>query len=1026
MSSFGLLSQEGNAIPLVSIVAHVQLVDFVAKVTLEQKYKNNKDNPIEATYNFPIDERSAVTGFEAVTSDKSIKAIIQESEKAKDTYEEAISSGHGAFLLENTKDNIFTMSLGNILPQQEITIKIYYITQLTTSRDTNDPDVSFTIPTTLVSQYTPIMSSHQDTTTVSLSHSSAVTYTFNCFVHVLFSNPIQKINCLTHKTDTRFFNSKTEADISISKNDTHNVSDGFKLSCILRDPHQPRLWTQLDSDKNISAMFVLYPKFDVPEVNTEIIFLVDQSGSMGGESIKEARKALKTCLEILPKTVLFNVIGFGSGFVSVFPQSKPSEKQYLTKALNYAKSMDATLGGTEILAPLEDIYSKPVRRATPRNIFLLTDGGVSNTEKVKQLVQNNSHNTRVFSFGIGSGVSQELVNGVARLGKGRAVFIDKVANMKGIVSSQLKCALQSALTEVSIDFGHTECDWHVPHRLPPIFNSEQYVVFAYFSKDKLDDVTSLGVNLNAIGPDAKPIKYSCNVTPTTSLPDNLGDGFIQQLAAKIMIQELEEGELSEKDSPEKRKERIIELGLKYCLASKHTSFVAVDTRESNIQQQAMESIEVPLPIPNPLAKSSHKKKVQYGGRGRCCKRLYNNTYRRLSSRYSNQKSIITKTKNALKSKRNLKQASQVRSARKCKLKSIVALDSTRLTKSLATSNSHNATNEKNKNGVDTLDSKIKLGSKRKHDNSNSMDLTESVSNIDCQNSYQLTRLRTRLTIDSAIGIPLFKPTCSISDPCISYVLSGPKNDSSSISCWLNSSLAFLLCIKPIRDALFSLSSQLYHNNTCLSEDSNLNSLLVSDKLIESIACLIHIWCETNNCTKKWRRDLTESFNKLKPILEINGFNFNKEMSPLVCINFILCRLNSLFKISQCIIINSIQEFYDFKLTTSTYEYVICNSNNRLPTIPKGWSLLACMHYESLPVLAKPDEFSGHFSVYCFDNSKEGYVVYNSILGISPGNYQGGFVSSDYHSYNEFLTEVFDNVSLFVIVKNNMLEYRLVS
>jgi hypothetical protein len=64
-----------------------------------------------------------------------------------------------------------------------------------------------------------------------------------------------------------------------------------------------------------------------------------------------------------------------------------------------------------------------VQEGYPRHIFLLTDGGVSDTEGVIALVSKNTKYCRVHSIGIGNGASLALIEGCAKSGKGKHIII---------------------------------------------------------------------------------------------------------------------------------------------------------------------------------------------------------------------------------------------------------------------------------------------------------------------------------------------------------------------------------------------------------------------------------------------------------------------------------------------------------------------------------------------------------------------------------------------------------------------------
>merc|ERR1719334_55530 len=115
--------------------------------------------------------------------------------------------------------------------------------------------------------------------------------------------------------------------------------------------------------------------------------------------------------------------------------------------------MSANYGGTEIYSPLRNIFqqAKPAPSYL-RQIFVLTDGDVSNSLSIIALVKQNNAQGRVFSLGIGSSSSRYLVKGIARAGGGTAVFANQNEDLRGKVMAQLKNSLQPAISNVNISW----------------------------------------------------------------------------------------------------------------------------------------------------------------------------------------------------------------------------------------------------------------------------------------------------------------------------------------------------------------------------------------------------------------------------------------------------------------------------------------------------------------------------------------------------------------------------------------------
>lgn len=125
---------------------------------------------------------------------------------------------------------------------------------------------------------------------------------------------------------------------------------------------------------------------DMAAAKGEYVFLLDRSGSMGGSRMTKAIEALVLFLQSLPENTYFNVVSFGSNSSLLFNSSAKYCKENLNHAIEKVKKMTADMGGTEIYAPLMNILRSKLIDGYPRQIFLLTDGGVSNTEGVIDLV----------------------------------------------------------------------------------------------------------------------------------------------------------------------------------------------------------------------------------------------------------------------------------------------------------------------------------------------------------------------------------------------------------------------------------------------------------------------------------------------------------------------------------------------------------------------------------------------------------------------------------------------------------------
>ncbi|KAF7666115.1 hypothetical protein LDENG_00120730 [Lucifuga dentata] len=191
---------------------------------------------------------------------------------------------------------------------------------------------------------------------------------------------------------------------------------------------------------------------DLRKVHGEFIFLIDRSGSMSGVNINRVKDAMVVILKSLVPGCLFNIIGFGSTFKTLFTTSQNYEEEALGLACEYIRKIRADMGGTNILAPLNWILRQPMFSGHPRLLFLLTDGAVSNTGKVIELVRSHARYIRCFTFGIGQSACRRLVQGLATVSKGTAEFLANGERLQPKMIKSLKKTMSPVLSDISIEW----------------------------------------------------------------------------------------------------------------------------------------------------------------------------------------------------------------------------------------------------------------------------------------------------------------------------------------------------------------------------------------------------------------------------------------------------------------------------------------------------------------------------------------------------------------------------------------------
>lgn len=146
MNASGLVVRgSGQTIPLEHVHVDAHVVDVCARVTVRQSYRNREGVPLEVVYVFPLDEGAAVCGFEATVDGVRYIGRSVERDEAFAQYDDALEAGHGAFLLDEERADVFTASLGNVKPGSAVELSITYVTELAAE----GPAARFTLPTTV-------------------------------------------------------------------------------------------------------------------------------------------------------------------------------------------------------------------------------------------------------------------------------------------------------------------------------------------------------------------------------------------------------------------------------------------------------------------------------------------------------------------------------------------------------------------------------------------------------------------------------------------------------------------------------------------------------------------------------------------------------------------------------------------------------------------------------------------------------------------------------------------------------------
>jgi Ca-activated chloride channel family protein len=401
-ASSGLFSAATHApVPLERVRVDVRVVDAVARVVVRQSYRNLDSVPLEVVYTFPLDEGAAVCGFEAAVDGVRYVGRVMERDEAFRTYDDALEAGDGGYLLDEERADVFTASLGNLKPGAAVELSITYVTELAAEGEA----VRFTLPTTVSPRYAPA----EDQTAVGPSPAEVlnppaafgVPYGFSLEMDVRMGGAIRSVQSPSHPI--AFELDGAHATVRLAQREAPMDRD---LVIVLGADGLSAPHAVVERGAGGAAAAVSFlPAIGPAAQAAEVIFVIDRSGSMAGPSIAEVRNALQLCLRSLTPGSRFNIVSFGSRYEALFGRSRDYDEASLAQAAAFVGSLDADMGGTEILPALQYVVQQPPAAGMPRQVLVLTDGEVTNTDAVIDLARRHAAAARFFTFGIGAGAS---------------------------------------------------------------------------------------------------------------------------------------------------------------------------------------------------------------------------------------------------------------------------------------------------------------------------------------------------------------------------------------------------------------------------------------------------------------------------------------------------------------------------------------------------------------------------------------------------------------------------------------------
>ena len=571
---------ERAAAPLLSTDVHMDVTGMVARVQVTQRFANPTTQWREGVYVFPLPDQAAVDHLAMRVGERVIEGQIKERTEARRTYENAKAEGRKTTLLEQERPNMFTTSVANIGPGEEIVVALEYEETLRYG----DGAFRLRFPLAITPRYIPGAATEAEAMGIGWSQVTAqvpdadrITPPFvpardghanpvSITIDMNAGFPLAKVASSYHAIDVEE-RPGNRYRIVLGDGPVPAARD-FELVWTPDVGSAPgaALFTETLGGKTYALLMTLPPTLadaDTPRAPREITYIVDTSGSMEGVSIAQARDALSMALDRLQAGDRFNVIEFNSTSTSLFTAPMPFDAATHAQAKRFVAKLRAR-GGTEMLPALAAALDGPPESELMRQVVFLTDGAVGNEDAILRLLHDKLGDRRLFTIGIGPSPNTFFLTKAAQFGRGTFTFIGDVREVRQKMTDLFRKLESPALTDITVDWPGGTDAW--PRRVPDLYAGEPVVVTAQFPAGTLQG--------NVLISGSRAGQKWQAVLP---MQDGATEAGVAVLWARAKIDALMDA--GRQGPPEREpdiRNAVLDVALTHHLISKYTSLVAVD------------------------------------------------------------------------------------------------------------------------------------------------------------------------------------------------------------------------------------------------------------------------------------------------------------------------------------------------------------------------------------------------------------------------------------------------------------------
>ena len=450
---------------------------LLGEIAIAQTFHNPEAVPIEAVFTFPVPVAAVLLEVEVEIDERRLQGRVLPAAQAEADYEDAITDGDGAILLQEAGRGLYTLNVGNLLPGQAARLRYRYALL----GDWDNDRLRLLLPTTLAPRYgDPLpagLAPHQVPET---ALSGARSFTLD----LELSGGLGQAQVRSTSHPLAITVTAAGQRLGLAAGAALMDRD---LILDIRAPAALRAGLGLSAPDREGgvALVSVQPPFPASAASAgrDLVLVADASGSMAGDSIAHCRTALAGILDRLTPADRFNLIAFGSQPEALFMALQAGGETALARARARVANLEASLGGTELGAAMG--LAAAQRQERPLDILLITDGEVWEVEPLLAAARQGGN--RFFTVGVGAAVAAPLVRDLATVSGGACALVHPQEDMAAGILRHFE-RLRAPVIAVAVTWPAPPL-WSWPDPIGAVFAGDSLHLLAGFTQVPVGTVT---------------------------------------------------------------------------------------------------------------------------------------------------------------------------------------------------------------------------------------------------------------------------------------------------------------------------------------------------------------------------------------------------------------------------------------------------------------------------------------------------------------------------------------------------------